>query len=158
MRFLTPFVLITAIVLGGCDYLAQKELKPGVSTVAEVREYMGVPETIWEEPDGTQIHEYPVGLNTYMISISQSGIFQAMTNVLTEAQFKKVVAGTSKETVRRLLGRPADVVYLERLKELVWTYAHQGKIEERDFFDVHFDTAGTVIKTAIRRDYGPGGN
>jgi hypothetical protein len=158
MRLLTPIFLVLTLALGGCDYLAQKELKPGISTLSEVREYMGMPETIWEEPDGTQIHEYPMGLDTYMIVIEKSGVFQSMTNVLVPAQFAKITPGTDKGAVRRLLGRPTDVEFFKRKQELVWTYRHAGKIDGKEFFVVYFDQADKVTRTEIMQDYDPGGN
>lgn len=158
MRVFAPIFLVFTALLAGCDYLAQKELKPGVSTVSDVQAYMGRPETIWEEPDGTQIHEYPMGLDTYMIVIDKDGVFQRMTNVLVPAQFKRVVAGTSKGAVRRLLGRPTEVEFFRLSNELAWTYRHAGKIDGKEFFVVYFDESDRVKRTEIMQDYDPGGN
>ena len=161
MRLIAPLLLISALILGGCDWAAKQDLKPGESSVAMVKDYMGEPTTIWEEPDGTQIYEYPrgsAGLATFMVVI-KDGKFQSMTNVLVPEQFAKIVKGTPKETVRRLLGQPTDVETFKRKDNLlVWTYIHEGKIDEREFLHVYFDKAGKVSKTQIVGDANPGGN
>lgn len=159
MRFTSAILAFICAFLGGCDYLAQKELKPGESTVADVRKYMGEPETIWEEPDGTRVYEYPkgpTGRDTYMIVIDANGIFQSMTNVLVPEQFAKVTPGTLKADVRRLLGPPTEVESFERLQQEVWTYKHAGRIDSTEFFHVYFDPAGKVTKTQVVGDDRPG--
>ena len=159
MRTGTAILALTvALTAGGCDYLAQKELKPGVSTVAQVREYMGLQETVWQEPDGTQIHEYRTALDTYMIVIDKSGIFRSMANVRVPAQFRKIVPGTDQGTVRRMLGKPDDVEYFKPTNELVWTYPHAAKTGGKAFFHVYFSDARRVIRTETMMDYDPGGN
>jgi hypothetical protein len=160
MRLIAPLFLIFSLILGGCDWAAKQDLKAGESPVSMVKEYMGEPTTIWEEPDGTQIYEYArgTGLETLMVVI-KDGKYQSMTNVLVPEQFAKVVKGTPKSTVRRLLGQPTDVeIFKLNDNQLVWTYSHHGKIDAQEFLHVYFDKAGNVSKTMIVGDANPGGN
>jgi len=161
MRLIAPLFLIIALILGGCDWAAQQDLKAGESSAAMVKDYMGQPTTVWKEPDGTEIYEYArgtAGLETFMVVI-RDGKFQSMTNVLVPEQFAKIVKGTPKKTVRRLLGQPTDVETFKRQNnQLVWTYIHHGKIDDKEFLHVYFDSAGNVSKTMIVGDANPGGN
>ncbi len=161
MRLIAPILLTMALILSGCDWAAQQDLKAGESPVSMVKEYMGEPTTIWEEPDGTQIYEYargPSGLETFMVVI-KDGKYQSMTNVLVPEQFAKVVKGTPKATVRRLLGQPTDVeIFKRKDNQLVWTYLHEGKIDDKEFLHIYFDKDGKVSKTMIVSDMNPGGN
>ncbi len=53
-------LLLAITPLGAaCDFIAQKDLTPGQSTEADVRRWMGQPEMIWEESDGSRTLEYP---------------------------------------------------------------------------------------------------
>ena len=154
-RWMTALLVSAALMLAGCDWIAQRDLKPGVSTVADVRALMGRPETIWEEPDGTQVYEYPrapFGTETFMVVISPAGIFQRMDNVLTPERFAQVRAGMIRDDVRRLLGRASETIFLSLRKQEVWSFRHKGAMGDKDFFNVYFDTAGRVVGVDVTRD------
>ncbi len=141
--------------LGGCDWVAQKTLQPGVSTEADVRKLMGEPEVVWEENDGERVLEYPRapgGTETYMVSIGPDGKFRSMSNVLVPAMFEQVKSGMHREQVRRLLGKPTDIVFFQLSSQEVWSFKHVGKLSYVDNFNVHFNLAGQVVNTSLTRD------
>lgn len=97
--------------LVACDWIAQRELKPGVSTVDDVRKLMGKPEMVWEEKDGSQTLEFvraPAGTETWMVEIAPDGKYRGMKNALTLENLAQVRPGMTSDDVRRLLGKPSE--------------------------------------------------
>lgn len=154
--FIRSFALILPLILlGGCDYIAEKTLKPGVSTEKEVRELMGRPGIVWAEEDGTRILEYsraPAGHETYMVTIGPDGLFRSMENVLTKARFEQIKPGMNRDQVRRMLGKASEIEFFTLSKEEVWSYKHIGEMSDSDMFNVHFDMSGIVRKLSTTRD------
>jgi len=141
--------------LFGCDYFAQKELKPGVSTVSDVHRLMGVPERIWDETDGSRTYEYvrgPAGHETYMVVVGADGLFRSMRNVLVPETFSQVKPGMSEDQVRRLLGKPTETVFFRLKQENVWSWRHYGDQQRPMMFNVHFDQDHTVKSTSLSPD------
>lgn len=137
--------------LGGCDYIAQRELKVGESTGDDVRKLMGKPEMIWEDNDGSQTLEYPRGPTghvTYFVRIGPDGKYRGMAQALTPENFAKVKPGMSSDDVRRLLGKETERNEFKRLEEVVWSWRYLADQQRPEFFDVHFDPSGKVKKTA----------
>jgi hypothetical protein len=146
---------IAAAVLPACDGLNLQELKPGVSTAAEVRARMGLPAAEYTNPDGTITYEYnrqPQGTNCYMITIGTDQIMQRIEQALTEANFARVQPGMNRNEIRRLLGAAGQVTPYPRMNEEVWDWRVTGTIPtEEAHFHVHFDTnTGLVTKTSRR--------
>ena len=107
------------------DALLLKGLTPGVSTLAQVREQMGNPETERVFDDGSRRLEYPrgpQGLKTWMIDIGPNGRLVAITQALTAENFAKIRIGMSEDEVRRLLGKPGQVAGYRLKKETVWSW------------------------------------
>lgn len=144
--------LLAAASLAGCDYVAQKELQPGVSTAEDVRRMMGKPEMIWEEEDGSQVLEYvrgPAGNETYMVGIDPQGRYLGMKNVLVQETFDRVRPGMSRDDVRRLLGKPGEIERYALKQEVVWSWRFTGPYNRPDMFNVHFDPEGRVRTTSV---------
>lgn len=141
--------------LGGCDYVAQKELVPGVSTRADVERLMGKPRMVWDEPDGRTLLEYvraPAGHDTWMVEIGPDGKYVRMRNLLTEDNFARVRPGMSRDEVRRLLGAPTEQVRFERRQEDVWSWRFMADQNRSTFFNVHFGYDGRVRSTSRSPD------
>ncbi|MFT4173611.1 MAG: outer membrane protein assembly factor BamE [Rhodocyclaceae bacterium] len=137
--------------LFGCDYLAEKKLKPGESTVQEVERLMGEPTMRWDEPDGTRLLEYsrmPNGTHNYMLRISSAGILVSMEQTLDEAHFDRVATGMTEDQVRRLLGQPATRQPLPLKNQLVWDWPYVGPANQEMRFNVHFGPEGKVVETS----------
>jgi len=172
-RLLTVAVLAASLALAGCDdqqgqravqklkelfnaikpdALLLKGLTPGVTTEAEVRNQMGKPETERTFTDGSKRFEYPrgpQGLNTYMVDIDRDGKLQAITQVLTAANFAKIQPGMTEDEVRRLLGKPGQAAVFPLKPETVWSWKwREGGVTQEGFFNVHFDAFHKVYTTS----------
>lgn len=148
---------VMAIALPACDAISLKELKPGQSTVAEVRQRMGPPTAEYPAPDGSLVLEYsrqPEGIHCYMVKVGADQILVSIDQVLTEANYAKVAAGMNREQVRRLLGKPGSITTYPNKPEEVWDWKIAGDIPTQDkHFHVHFDPAtGLVLTTSSRVD------
>ena len=86
VRLIGALALPVALLgLAGCDYFAEKKLVPGVHTEADVRNFMGKPEMIREEPDGSKRLEYPrgpMGAETYFVYIGKDGKYKGMEKAM----------------------------------------------------------------------------
>lgn len=146
---------VVAAALPACDAINLQELKPGVSTAAEVRSRMGNPAQEYRNADGTVTWEFnrqPSGIDCYMITIGPDQIMQKIDQVLTEANFARVVAGMDRDEIRRLLGGPGWKTTYKNLNEEVWDWRVKGMIPtEEAHFHVHFDIASGLVKTTSRR-------
>jgi outer membrane protein assembly factor BamE (lipoprotein component of BamABCDE complex) len=172
-RLLIVAVLAASLALAGCDdqqgqravqklkelfnavkpdALLLKGLTPGVTTEEQIRSQMGKPETERTFTDGSKRLEYPrgpQGLNTYMVDIDRDGKLQAITQVLTAANFAKIQPGMSEDEVRRLLGKPVQVAVFPLKPETVWSWKwREGGVTEEGIFNVHFDTFHKVYTTS----------
>ena len=145
------------LLAAGCANFSA--ISPGDSAPT-VEARLGPPGTVWKNADGSEAWEYPMGptgVQTFMIDIGPDRAVRAVRQVLTEEYFAKVVAGMSREDVRRLLGRPKEVWYFPARDEEVWTWRYL-EVNYR-FFNVLFDRASGTVRTTLRLDevFLPGG-
>ena len=145
------------LLAAGCANFSA--ISPGDSAPT-VEARVGPPGTVWKNADGSEAWEYPMGptgVQTFMIDIGPDRAVRAVRQVLTEEYFAKVVAGMSREDVRRLLGRPKEVWYFPARDEEVWTWRYL-EVNYR-FFNVLFDRTSGTVRTTLRLDevFLPGG-
>ncbi len=153
--WLAGLFMAVSLGLSGCDYAAQKELQVGASSKDDVLVKMGKPTMIWEEKDGSALYEYPRGPEghvTYMVKIGSDGKYMGMDNILVEANFNKVVAGMTRDDIRRQLGKPSQTQMLDLKKEEVWTWKHMRNTSESRLFHVMMDSDGKVVRTEYGDD------
>jgi len=141
--------------LPACDAVNLPEIKPGVTTQAQVRARMGEPGFVHGNDDGTVTWEYgrqPNGSTCYMISFNQDQVVSKVEQVLNDANYARVHAGMSRDDVRRLLGAPGSKVVFDNLHEEIWEWRIDGMPPmDETYFMVHFDTGhGGVKKTSKR--------
>jgi hypothetical protein len=144
--------LAPVCALLGCD-LGISQLKPGVSTAADVRRVLGEPTFEWREPDGSYTWEFPrgpTGVVTYMVDMAPDHKLKALRQVLTDDYFAKIERGMPREAVRKLVGRPGETMFFPNLQEDVWTWRYEIGSNDVWFFHVHFGVDGAVKRT--RRD------
>lgn len=151
----TAATALIAAALPACDAVNLPEIKPGLTTQAEVRSRMGEPGFVHWNDDGTATWEYsrqPSGTRCYMISFGQDNIVSKLEQVLNDATYAKVREGMSKDDVRRLLGAPGSKVVFDNLGEEIWEWRIEGTPPlDETYFMVHFDTGhGGVKKTSKR--------
>ncbi|MCU0804475.1 MAG: outer membrane protein assembly factor BamE [Burkholderiales bacterium] len=136
--------------LVGCD-VAMDQLKPGISTFAEVTKVMGKYSGEWRNADGTTTYEFtrqPEGVVNYMVTIGPDGVLKAIDQALTDKNFARVTAGLTKDEVRRLLGQPAQKMSFDLKKEEAWSYRYQPEPGRQMWFNVSFDLSGKVVSTS----------
>jgi hypothetical protein len=155
MRTRRLWALVAPLVmLFGCDSQKIAELEEGVATEADVRARFGEPAAIYDDANGDRTLEYPrqpEGQVNYMISIGPDGKMTSLRQVLKPANFAKVVPGTDRLEVRRLLGRPAKRQTFALKDEEVWDWRFADGGEAR-IFSVTFDRAGRVVATGTILD------
>ncbi len=145
--------LIFTLLIAGCASYDGRELKPGVSTGAEVLQVMGDPAMRWRDPDGSELLAYPrgpAGFTTYMVRIDNKGAMTSRENVLDMKHFALIREGMNKDEVLRTLGpsQPQWTVYFDRRDELVWEWRYCDPWNEPARFNVLFDnTSGKVRST-----------
>jgi outer membrane protein assembly factor BamE (lipoprotein component of BamABCDE complex) len=173
LKLLTVVMLAGCVALTGCDdqqsdravqklkdffnavkpdALLLKNMTPGMTTEAQIRDQMGKPETERTFTDGSKRFEYPrgpQGLNTYMVDIDRDGKLQAITQVLTAENFAKIRIGMTEDEVRRLLGKPGQVAVFPLKPETVWSWKWRERgVTEEGIFNVHFDQYQKVYTTS----------
>ncbi|MDX9718467.1 outer membrane protein assembly factor BamE domain-containing protein [Thauera sp. WH-2] len=145
--------LLSAIGITACDYINMRELQPGVSTAAEVRERFGPPHMEWRNEDGSLTWEFsrqPEGIECFMITIGSDQILRSIDQVLNEQTFARVEKGMDPDQVRRLLGKPASSQFFAVKQETVWDwkYSHGfAGTNEPEYFTVSFNVDGRVTGT-----------
>jgi hypothetical protein len=147
----TLFPLILAGLLAGC--VGPRSIVPAQSTLPEVRASLGSPTDIRFDQTGEELWEYargPLGTETYLIRAGKDGRVQSVTQLLTEAQFAKIVPGKmSKVDARHLLGRPSDQAFLHNGTS--WTWRVDLK-PQTGHFVVRFDPNDVVLDKIILID------
>lgn len=146
--------VLLAALLGGCDGIARRELKPGESTRDDVVRLMGKPQAV-READGRTFLLYPrapEGHETWLVEIGPDGRYRGMRNLLTPENFARVRPGMRRDEVRELLGPPAEEVRFDLKRETVWSYRHLADQRRAKFFNVHFADDGQVRSTSASPD------
>jgi hypothetical protein len=146
---------VLAAFLPACDGGNLGKLKPGLTSLPEVREIMGPPTMEWQNDDGSRTWEYPrtpQGMVNYMIDFGPDQVLREVRQVLTEENFARVKAGMSMPEIRRLLGRAAHEIYFPLSKEHVWDWKIKADAGMEQFFNVHFSEAGVVLRTSSNLD------
>lgn len=151
----TALSAFAAALLPACDIVNLPEIKPGITTQAEVRSRMGEPGFIHWNDDGTATWEYsrqPAGVHCYMISFDRQEIVSRLDQVLNAASYGLLRPGMSKDEVRRLYGQPATKQVFANLREEIWEWRIEGEMpQDETYFMVHFDTGhGAVTKSSKR--------
>ena len=143
---LSLLLLALAACLAGCANLTA--VASGMPA-QQVQAKLGAPETIRKNADGSEVWEYPggpLGRQTYMVTLGSDRAVQAVHQVLNDEYFSRVRAGMSRDEVRRLLGKPGEIMVFGARDEEVWSWRYQQ--QNPMFFNVLFDrTAGTVRTT-----------
>lgn len=143
---------LAALLLVACD--AQMiDLKPGISTAADVTKAMGRHTFEWQEPDGSVTWEFPrgpAGVVTYMVVIGKDGVLKEIRQVLNDRTFAQLRPGMTPDEVRRLIGRPAETMKFANLQEDVWSWKYETGPNEQWMYHVHFSLPDMKLKRTSR--------
>jgi hypothetical protein len=154
---MTPSLRQTAalgavLMLSACAAMAPGGLQPGAS-IAEARSMFLGPTGEYPLPGGGTRLEFArgaFGRQTYMLDFDASGSLVKSEQVLTEANFAKVVPGESAADVRMQLGRPAQVFNVAWQKLQVWNYRYYPG--DCVWYQISIDAAGKVTESNYGTD------
>lgn len=144
--------LAIAVALAGCAALAPASAPLGTS-IAEVRRATFSPTGEYALPGGGTRLEFAqgsFGKQTWMMDFDAQGQLVAKEQVLTEANFARIVPGMPGAEVQMRLGRPAHVFSVQRQKIQVWNYRFFGG--DCVWFQVSVSDAGPVTEAGIGTD------
>lgn len=141
-------VLATVCALAGCASFSS--IMPGDSA-ATVKERVGPPTTVWKQPDGSQLWQYPTGpygAQTFMITIGPDEAVRELHQSLSEEYLSQAQPGMSREDVYKLLGRPGEVKYFASRDEETWLWRYREAYYM--YFIVLFDRTKGTVRTTLR--------
>ena len=143
--------MLPALLLAACGGI--QSVVPQQSTLAEVRDRMGVPTDIRFDAQGNELWEYatgPMGYQTWLVRAALDGRVLDVSQLITQAQFAKIVRGTStKAQVRDLMGKPSEVQYFNG--EAVWSWRMEIS-PQQGYYSVRFDRNGIATETLVIMD------
>ncbi len=147
-------VLIAMATLCGCASYSGADLKPGQSTLADVRASMGEPAAQWTNPDHSMQLSYPrgpAGFHSFMVYLDAEGRLQRIENVMQQDAFYRIAGGMTQTEVTRILGPsvPAWTRYFAARRELVWEWRYCDDWTHAARFDVLFDRDLGTVRTTM---------
>jgi hypothetical protein len=155
-RFRTDILLNTLCVamLCGCTSYSGSGLKPGESTLQDVRAAMGEPALRWVEADHSMQLSYPrgpAGFHSFMVHLDPAGRVQRIENVMDPVSFYRISPGMTEPQVLRILGPsvPQWTQYFPARRELIWEWRYCDEFSHFARFDVLFDGERQAVRTSF---------
>jgi hypothetical protein len=149
-------ILLFAACVAGCG--SARSLVPGQSTEADVRAAMGAPKETRTESNGDLVWEYPTGpegFTTYSVRLGADGKVKSVTQLVSDEQLEKIVVGKStRDDVRRILGRPAEETVYHVGSTWYWRFLRNGV--STGYLIVTFDSASIATSKRAIQDAYPG--
>jgi hypothetical protein len=142
-----PLFALAASLAGCANFTAVSSGMPA----QQVQAKLGAPETVRKKADGSEVWEYPggpLGRETYMVTLGSDRAVREVHQVLNDEYFSRVHPGMSRDDVRRLLGKPGDIMVFGARDEEVWSWRYQQ--ENPMFFNVLFDRSAGTVRTTQR--------
>jgi hypothetical protein len=148
-----PAALCVA-TLCACTSYDGGSLKPGQSTLQDVRATMGEPALQWVDPDHSMQLSYPrgpAGFHSFMVYLDPDGRLRRIQNVMDQPSFYRIEPGMSEQDVLRILGPPvpAWTNYFAARRELVWEWRYCNEFSQSSRFDVLFDGDLHTVRTSF---------
>lgn len=127
LKFLVLALLALLLAaVGGCASFAPGTLQPG-TPIATARGIFGGPTAEYPLASGgtrLEFRQGSFGKQTWMLDFNAGGTLVASRQVLTEADFAKIVPGMTREDVLMRIGHPADIFGVPWQKLHVWNYRY----------------------------------
>ncbi|HKB73078.1 MAG TPA: hypothetical protein VKC82_02300 [Burkholderiales bacterium] len=142
-----PLFALAASLAGCANFTGVSSGMPA----QQVQAKLGAPETVRKNADGSEVWEYPggpLGRETYMVTLGSDRAVREVHQVLNDEYFSRVHPGMSRDDVRRLLGKPGDIMVFGARDEEVWSWRYQR--ENPMFFNVLFDRSAGTVRTTQR--------
>ena len=146
-RLSLPLLALAASLAGCASFTAV----PSGMPAQQVQAKLGTPETVRKNADGSEVWEYPggpLGRQTYIVTLGSDRAVREAHQVLSEEYFSKVRAGMSRDEVRKLLGKPGEIMVFGARDEEVWSWRYQQ--QNPMFFNVLFDRSSGTVRTTQR--------
>ena len=121
-------VATIAVFVTGCAVSPQSELKPGISTQADVDARMGTLTEQRQARNGETVRYYsrlPSERVTYAARFGADGKLIKVEQLLTRANVNKIREKWTTEDVRDLLGPPYQILHFPGQEAEVWAYPMQ---------------------------------
>jgi outer membrane protein assembly factor BamE (lipoprotein component of BamABCDE complex) len=148
-------ILTCALLLAAsCASLQPPDLRPGSSSIDDVRRTLGQPALELPNPDGSKVLAYPKGYytgQTYIVHVGSDGLVKSSEQVLNEDHFYRIVAGLTRDDVLRRLGPPIETMEFARLQQVAWDYRYRDTWGYDAVLSVMFDMNGIVVGKVTRR-------
>lgn len=146
--------LLSVAALCGCAGYGGESLKPGQSTLQDVRAAMGEPAMQWVDPDHSMQLSYPrgpAGFHSFMVYLDPAGRLTRIQNVMDSTSFYRIEPGMTEQQVLRILGPsvPAWTNYFAARRELVWEWRYCNEFSQTSRFDVLFDGDRHTVRTSF---------
>jgi hypothetical protein len=147
---------LVALLATGCASYEGRGLVPGNSTEADVQRVMGQPAEKLAAAGGGSTWFYPhgpMGRDTYAVRIAPDGKVQAVEQVLSEANFPKLIPGqTTSRDAREVLGPPSRVIRSARQQREIWEYPYYNAMQTPYLLYVQFSGDGVLREVLTLRD------
>jgi len=143
-------LLSLSILAAGCASF--QSITPG-APASEVSALVGAPTSVWTNPDGSEVWEYPqgpLGTKTYMVTLGPDHRVRDVRQVLEESTISKLRVGMSRDQVRRMIGKPRDVAFSDRTDEEIWSWVYREWGARKMELDVRFDRPTGTVKEISR--------
>jgi len=123
-------------------------IAPGASA-QQVETLVGAPASVWKNPDGSEVWEYPrgpLGVETYMVTLGSDRAVREVRQVLNDETIAKLQVGMSREEVRRMIGKPRDIGFSDYTDEEIWSWRYRAwRVRTMDLY-VQFDRPTGALK------------
>ena len=157
---LRVFLALTALLLAAChpsgeplEDLRLAQLKPGLSSEAQVRELFGPPDQERGSATGRELI-YPLGPEgavTLALKIDREGRYQGVENLLVPSNFARIRPGMREDEVLAVLGRPGSKQHYRLSGETSWSWRFLEQPNTR-MFVVDFGADGRVLRSGTEDD------
>lgn len=145
MKRLIIFAILP-LALAGCAQFGAPPPQPGDSADA-VRARLGEPTNVYQR-GGDTLLEYatgPMGQYTWMARLGPDGRLLSYEQVLSGEKFATIKPGRDdKDSVLRILGRPAQVTHYASVDGDVWLYRYKEQDVWNSMMSVEFNRQGVV--------------
>jgi hypothetical protein len=147
--------LCLAALAAGCAGYSGRGLVPGQASTEDVERLMGPAADQRAGPGGETVRYYsrlPYGREIYAARFGPDGKLKGIEQRLTEANYAKLVPGSTRAAeVRDLLGPPYRVDQFPRMEREIWTYPAKGLTIEKLLF-VQLSRDGIVREVYLADD------
>jgi len=139
-------LFVLSILAAGC---ANFQSIPQGAPASELGALVGAPTSVWKNPDGSEVWEYPqgpLGTETYMVTLGPDHRVREVRQVLKEEYISKLRVGMSRDDVRRMIGKPRDIGFSDRTDQEIWSWVYREWRVRKMELNVQFDrSTGTVM-------------